>query len=330
MYTIIFLGLKLAEIQFPSIYAYHTIDILGDSPYANEKYYLYNLKIRSKVFTISDTLSFFSRSFFYPHSGYGLIPYVYRGGGFSSSVMLASGNRKGWDFSLKRNIGPVNLGGSIYGYGMDNLYKGYFSIPLIGGNLSGGVLNDERFLNFSSRFMYLSTDLSNYLFALRLWDFMVGIQNNRYFGYAVLRIKDPLFLAHFYIDSDTNYYIAPIYLLTDKMAIYGVLAKNSVIGFKSPYLSLEIGKSSILSLTLPNISIIASYSDSLSWGGRIRLEKSFYKDKIHPGIILARRGDENSILFNLRVIGTTLYWGVDNPLLLSRSYLWGFFLSFTN
>jgi len=330
MYSIIFLGLKLAEIQFPSIYAYHTIDILGNSPYANEKYYLYNLKMKDKVFTISDTFSFFSRSFFYPHSGYSLIPYVYRGGAFSSSAMLASGDRKGWDFSIRRSIGPIDLGGSIYGYGMDNLYKGYFSIPLIGGELSGGVLTDEKFLNFSTRFLYLSTNQSNYLCALRLWDFIVGIQDNRYFGYGVLRIKDPIFLTHFYIDSDTNYYVAPIYLLTDRVAIYGVLTKNSVIGFKSPYLSMEIGKSSILSVTLPNISIIASYNDSLSWGGRIGLEKSFFKDRIHPGIILTRRGGKNSILFNLRIIGTTLFWGMDNPLLLSRSYFWGFSLSFTN
>jgi hypothetical protein len=257
-----------------------------------------------------------------------------------SYLRLVNGNYKLLQLHFDRKFERGACSGGVFGFRESGtVLKGYgsFVLPFIfNGNISASVYED--ILNFSVNcdHLFFETTKDKWYGYLKLGDARFGATyDDRQFASYLLRLRDPIFMVMVNFVGEglfegngfemKDFFVAPIYVLSLDNSVYCVISEDldsSVVGLKSRYAGLEVGKESCLLAVNSNfLKAFVDYSyDDRSFKGVVEgtLKYPVYHKKITPGVQVTyynRPFDlENTEKFDfelsLKILEVEFFWGM--------------------
>ncbi len=256
---------------------------------------------------------------------YDTIPYSY--------LRTVSGDYRLLHLHFDRKLDWGTCSGGILGLrDIGQVLKGYGSLTfpfILNGNISTSIY--ENIINFSVNcdYLYFETTRDKWFGYFKFWDGRLGVtHDDKEFASYLFRLRDPIFLVMANVVGEglftegrfeiEDYFIAPIYVLSLDNSIYCVISKDvdsSVVGIKSRYAGLEVGKESfLLAVNSDLLKAFIDYSyDDFSFRGAVagELEYSFYKNRITPGVRATLYDNEEfDFELSLRILEVKFFWGM--------------------
>jgi hypothetical protein len=253
---------------------------------------------------------------------YDSIPYSY--------LRAVNGDYKLLHLHFDRDLGWGTCSGGLFGLrGVGGVLKGYgfFSLPFIlNGHISTSIYEDILNFSLNCDYLYFETTKDKWFGYFKFGDARIGLtHDDREFISYLFRLRDPIFLvmANFvgrglFGEDDfemEDFFIAPIYVLSLDNSVYCVISENPVVGFKSRYGGVEIGKEDyLLTINSDLLKALISYSfENSSFIGAVegRLAYSFYDRKITPGFQATLYDDKKFDLeLSLEILEVKFFWGI--------------------
>jgi len=264
-----------------------------------------------------------------------------------SYIRMVSGDYKFLNLHFERDLRQGEISGGAVGlhaYTGNLLGYGNLSLPF---NLRGweGTIgltaySDIWSLSLNSDYFFIGTTVDKWLGYLKIGDFRIGSSYNKQFMSYLFRPIDPIFLIMVTVEGEgyikdknievTDWFIAPLYVLSLESSIYAVVSENPAVGLKAKFFDIEVGKDSYLSIKTDFLRAFITYSldDSLPRGGvGGRVSYSFYDNKITPGIGGEYQSGELDLELSLRILETEFFFGMKD---VPYGYLfWGLDLEFS-
>jgi len=296
--------------QFRS-HKYYTRSILGES----------DLFILSQEFALQDN------------------PYSY--------LRMVNGDYRFMNFYFQRRLNWGEISGGISGL---HTYRGYLkgygniSLPMEIRGLEGivtlSIYSNIWSVSINSDYFFFGTTKDKYLGYIKIGDLRIGSSYDRQFISYLFRPIDPVFLIMTEIVSEgsfdkeeweiSDWFIAPVYVLSLKSSIYGIISENPSIGLKTEYFDVEFGEISYLSVKSKNLQAFITYSleDSLPKGGiGGKISYPLYENRIAPGIEGAFHDGELDLIGTFKILETELFWGMND--IPYGDFVWGLDVKFS-
>jgi hypothetical protein len=249
-----------------------------------------------------------------------------------SFIRMVSGDYRFLNFYFQRRTDWGDISGGISGlHTYRGALKGYvnLTIPLklerLEGTVALSAYSDIWSGSFNSNYFFIGTTKDKWLGYLKIGDLRLGSTYDKQFISYLFRPIDPVFLVLSEIVSDgsidkeewevTDWFIAPIYVFTLERSIYGVISKSPVVGLKTEFFDIEVGKESYLSVKTEFLRAFITYSkeDSLPYGGiGGKLSYPFYDNKVAPGVEGSFHDGDLDLGLTLRILETEIFWGKKN------------------
>ncbi len=264
-----------------------------------------------------------------------------------SFIRMVNGDYRFLNLYFQRSLDWGEISGGISGlHSYRGALKGYgkLTMPLKFKELEGTVIlsaySDIWSISLNSNYFFVGTTRDRWLGYLKIGDLRLGSTHDEQFISYLFRVIDPVFLIMADIVSEgffdkeewkiTDWFIAPIYVLSLERSIYAVISENPVIGCKTEFFDVELGKESYLSLKADFLRAFITYSkgDSLPRGGiGGKLSYPFYDNKIAPGIGGSFHASELDLELTLRILETELFWGMND--IPYGDFIWGLNVEFS-
>lgn len=343
MAPIVLLGYKLLYIQTPFLLTTLNGTDLSRFCWAENDPQLYLSSYSDSVTGQFDSFLHFTRTLTGEEDKLFLNRYRLDSDTSSSNLRMLTGSYSFLKMDFKRRFKWGELGGGIYGtYPGSGPVKGfgtlYFPLRIFGQknrvNLSdfGGIFT----VSMENPYFYFGKTEDNWMGYIKCRNLRFGLKNNFQFINYLFKPINPVFIVYTGINREgkldnrdfyiSNWYVAPVYVLSVNSSIYCVISEKPSAGFKTEHVSLELGEDSYLSFDIDFVSAFITYSidDSLPRGGAgLHLRESVYYDRIRPGVeFVLRRGIvdgeisvevlETELFLGMKDIPYgDLYWGVD-------------------
>jgi hypothetical protein len=223
-----------------------------------------------------------------------------------SYLRLVNGNYKLLQLHFDRKFERGACSGGLFGFRESGtVLKGYgsFSLPFIfNGNISASIYEDIMNFSVNCDHLFFETTKDRWYGYLKLGDARFGVTgDDRQFASYLLRLRDPIFMIMVNFVGEglfegnsfemKDFFVAPIYVLSLDNSVYCVISEDldsSVVGLKSRYAGLEVGKESCLLAVNSNLlKAFVDYSyDDRSFKGVVEgtLKYPLYHKKITPGV----------------------------------------------
>jgi len=313
MYPVIFIAMKLLQIQLPWIDVpfYSTDGFFNDGSHCMGIIYTGNQK---SIFP--DTVYFTTRGLF--SSEKHTFINQFNGDDYISGFEFSNGERKSMGGYLKRRYGPIIFDGGYQAISDTSYFKVVLSYRKNTLQMSALFSDTSRGISIATRFGGLSISSFKKLFWVSTPWFILGLNDTLPFIYSTIPVFPPVFLIHIYADKEKNYYIAPLYLLSESECVYAVLSHSPSIGYKSDHLSVEGGynvekKQPVFSGIIDTKYIKISFITEGDTHWKIEGVGMFYflNGNGSAGLSIKRKTNQFGIYAFSRFYGLKIYGGVE-------------------
>ena len=236
MYPVIFIAMKLLQIQLP------WIDVpfySADGFFKDGNHYMGIIYTGNQKSLFPDTVYCTTRGLFSPEK-HSFIN-QFHGDDYLSGFEFSNGERKSMGGYLKRRYGHIIFDGGYQAISDTSYFKVVLSYRNNTLQMSALYSDTSRGISIATRFGGLSISTYKKLFWVSTPWFILGLNDTSSFVYSVIPVRAPVMLVHLYADRENNFYIAPLYLLSEHKSIYAVFSPTPSIGYKSANLSIEAG-----------------------------------------------------------------------------------------
>ncbi len=264
-----------------------------------------------------------------------------------SFIRMVNGDYKFLNLYFQRSLDWSDISGGIYGlHTYKSPLKGYgnLTIPIklkgAEGTIALSAYSNIWSISLNSNYFFIGTTRNKWLGYLKIGDLRFGSTYDKQFISYLCRPIDPIFLIMAEVAGRgsikkrewevTDWYIAPLYVLSLKSSIYCVISKKPAIGLKTNFFDIEIGEDSYLSVKTDFLRAFITYSkgDSIPRGGiGGKVSYPFYENKIVPGIEGSYHGGNLDLGLTLRVLEVELFWGMND--IPYGDFIWGLDVEFS-
>ena len=278
-----------------------------------------------------------------------------------SYLRLINGNYKLLQLHFDRKFEHGSCSGGVFGFrdSTSALLKGYgsFTLPFVlNGSISASIYEDIINFSLNCDYLYFETTKDKWYGYLKLQDARLGVTgDDRQFASYLFRLRDPIFMVMVNAVGEglfegnfeiKDFFVAPIYVLSLDNSIYCVISQDldsSIVGFKSKYVGLEVGKESCKLAVNSNIlRAFGDYSyDDHSFVGVVEgtLKYSFYHKRITPGVQATyyyrpydfANPEKFDLELSLKILEVEFFWEMTGITLdgLYERQLWGMEMFFS-
>jgi len=320
--------LNLLQIQNPFFHIDFDVNRLDEYFPRASYYYFFSSESRlNPVYKVN----YSRRNFFFPEEKFLLEDNLTDS--IKSSMEFINGDTKGVSLYFQRQISVVNF--NLNFMSIDEKNYSRFLIYYKNDKIFTGLkIVDRMNLALFSRYLGISLNNESRFFYVSFKNFLLSYINDTIGLYSYFYIKEPILITHFYIDTKKDFFISPLLLLDIDKAIYLVISRGSGVGFKSDFLSFEIGYNFEKKLPFfaskikwENFSFkIVSNSDK-EWILQTEISKKLWRE-IEPEIVIKRTKEKESIGLFTSIYGLMLYYSFERDTLSNFYNYWGLRIKF--